>query len=170
MRWKWMSKALRFLQIIITPKHQNCPFFFVFLPWKTLSQNISTTLLQISLKLHEYRGGYWRKKLPLTILKEKFRVPRNTVSFRCYDNSNVIVTLIITKFLSLSDTTLVAICPNLCLWRRSLCSNLGGIDPEKLYRATLTRSIRGSTKSFSSCQRRKCWGKVTENVDEGQVS
>ena len=27
--------------------------------------------------------------------------------------------------------------PNPCLWRRSLCSNLGGIDPEKLYRATL---------------------------------
>ena len=53
--------------------------------------------------------------LPLTILKEKFRVPRNTVSFRCYDNSNVIVTLIITKFLSLSDTTLEAIFfPNLC--------------------------------------------------------
>ena len=40
----------------------------------------------------------------------------------------------------------MAIFPNL----RSLCSNLGGIDPEKLYRATLTRSSRGSTKSFSS--------------------
>ena len=26
----------------------------------------------------------------------------------------------------------------LCLWRRSLCSNLGGIGPEKLYRATLS--------------------------------
>ena len=33
-------------------------------------------------------------------------------------------------------TTVVAIFPYLCLWRRSLCSNLGGIDPEKLYRAT----------------------------------
>ena len=33
---------------------------------------------------------------------------------------------------------MVAIFPNLCLWRRSLCSNLGGgIDPEKLYRASL---------------------------------
>ena len=31
----------------------------------------------------------------------------------------------------------MAIFPKLCLWRRSLCSNLGGIDPEKLYRATL---------------------------------
>ena len=27
--------------------------------------------------------------------------------------------------------------PNLCFWRRSLCSNLKGIDPEKSYRATL---------------------------------
>ena len=32
---------------------------------------------------------------------------------------------------------MVAIFPKLCLWRGSLCSNLGGIDPEKLYRATL---------------------------------
>ena len=34
---------------------------------------------------------------------------------------------------------MVLIFPNLCLWRRSLRSNLGGIDPDKLYRATLTR-------------------------------
>ena len=40
------------------------------------------------------------------------------------------------KFLSLSNTTVVAIFPNVCLWRRSLCSNLAGIDPEKLYRGT----------------------------------
>ena len=31
---------------------------------------------------------------------------------------------------------MVAIVPNVCLWRRSLCSNLAGIDPEKLYRGT----------------------------------
>ena len=36
---------------------------------------------------------------------------------------------------------MVAIFPKLCLWRRSLRLNLGGIDPEKLYRATLTASI-----------------------------
>ena len=33
---------------------------------------------------------------------------------------------------------MVAIFPKLCFWRRSLCSNLGGIDPEKLSRATLS--------------------------------
>ena len=32
---------------------------------------------------------------------------------------------------------MVSIFPNLCLWRHSLRSNLRGIDPEKLYRATL---------------------------------
>ena len=57
-----MSKALRFLQI--TAEHQDCPFFTVFPTTKSLSQNISITLLQISLNLHEHRGCYWRKKLP----------------------------------------------------------------------------------------------------------
>ena len=33
---------------------------------------------------------------------------------------------------------MVSIFPNLCLWRRSLRSNLGGIDLKKLYRATLS--------------------------------
>ena len=33
---------------------------------------------------------------------------------------------------------MVLIFPNLCLWRRSLRSNVGGIHPKKLYRATLS--------------------------------
>ena len=45
------------------------------------------------------------------------------------------------KFSSLSNTTVVAIFPKLCFWRRSLCSNLRGIVPEKLYRATLNTSV-----------------------------
>ena len=142
MRWNCMSKALRFLQI--TAEHQDCPFFTVFLTTKSLSQNISITLLQISLKLHEHRGRYWRKKLPWTVLKEQFPVPRNTAAskisnsvisslwqLRCHCNPDH------KKFSSLSNTTVVAIFLNLCLWRRGLCSNLRGIDHEKLYRATL---------------------------------
>ena len=39
-----MSKALRFLQI--AAKHQDFPFFTVFLTIKTLSQNIPITLSQ----------------------------------------------------------------------------------------------------------------------------
>ena len=44
------------------------------------------------------------------------------VSFRCYDNFNVISIQIVTNF-HLS-TTVMAIFPNVCLWQRSLCSNL----------------------------------------------
>ena len=137
-----MSKALHFLQI--TAKQQYCPFFTVFLTTKTSSQNISITLLQISLKLHEHRGCSWRKKLPWTILEEQFSVPRYTAASkignsvislvwqlrcRCNPDHNILS--------SLSNTTVVAVFPKLCLWRHSLCSNLGGIGPEKLYRATL---------------------------------
>ena len=43
-------------------------------------------------------------------------------SFRCYDNSDVIATLMMTNFHH--STTVVAIFPNVCLWRRSLCSDL----------------------------------------------
>ena len=142
MRWNCMSKALHFLQI--TAKQQYCPFFTVFLTIKTSSQNISITLLQISRKLHKHRGRYWRKKLSWTILEEQFPVPRYTAAskigngvisllwqLRCHCNPDH------NKLSSLSNTTVVAIFPNICLWRRSLCSNLGGIDPKTVYRATL---------------------------------
>ena len=121
--------------------------FYVFLTIKTLSQNISITLLQISLKLHEHRGCYWRKKLPWMIFEEQFPVTRYTAASKI---GNSIISLLwqlrcrcnpdYNKFSSLSNTTVVAIFPKLCFWQRSLCSNLGGIDPEKLYRATLTRA------------------------------
>ena len=136
MRWNCMSNALRFVQVTV--------HFLLFLTIKTLSQNISIKLLQISLKLHEHRGRYWRKKLPWTILEEQFSVPRYTAGSKI---GNSVISLLWqlrcrcnpdhNKFSSLSNTTVVAIFPKLCLWRRSLCSNLGGIDPEKLYRATL---------------------------------
>ena len=148
MRWNCVSKALHFLQI--TAKQQYCPFFTVFLTIKTLSQNISITLLQISLKLHEHRGCYWRKKLPWMLFEEQFPVPRYTAAskignsvvlllwqLRCRCNTDH------NKFSSFSNTTVVAIFPKLCFWRRSLCSHLRGIDPEKLYRATLRSLNKG---------------------------
>ena len=104
MRWNCMSKALRFLQI--TAEHQDCTFFTVFLTTKSLSQNILITFLQISLKLHEHRGSYWRKKLLRMILEKlRFSVPRNTtaskmVLFCSYNNSDVFVPLIITNLYS----------------------------------------------------------------------
>ena len=109
-----------------------------------IPKNFSITLLQISLKLHEHRGCYWRKKLPWIIFEEQFPVPRYTAASKI---GNSVISLLWqlrcccnpdhNKFSSLSDTTVMAIFPNLCFWRRSLCSKLGGIDPEKLYRATL---------------------------------
>ena len=160
MRWHCMSKALRFLQI--TAKNQGCPFLTVFLAIKTSSHNISITLLQISLKLDEHRGRYWRKKLRWTILEEQFPVPRYIAASKI---SNSVISLLWqlrcrcnpdhNKFSSLSNTTVVAIFPNVCLWRRSLCSNLGGIDSEKLYRATLiVKFWRISLKVYS---KRRSW-------------
>ena len=145
MRWACMSKALLFLQL--TAEHVDCPFFTVFLTTKSLSQNISITLLQISLKLHKHRSRYWRKKLPWMILEEQFPVPIYTVVSKI---GNSVISLLWqlwchcnpdhNKFSSLSSTTVVAIFSKLCLWRRSLFSNLGGIGPGKLYRATLRLS------------------------------
>ena len=142
MRWNCMSKALHFLQI--TAKQQYCPFFTVFLTIKTLSQNISIMFLQISLKLHEHRGCYWRKKLLWMIFEEQFPVTEYTAASKI---GNSVISLLLqlrcrcnsdhNKFSSSSNTIVLAIFPKLCLWRRSLCSNLGGIVPEKLYRATL---------------------------------
>ena len=59
-------------------------------------------------------------------------------TFRCYDHN---------KFSPLSNTVVVVIFLNLCLWRRSLCSNLLGIDPEKLYLVTV--NVYCTVKTFS---------------------
>ena len=141
-----MSKALGFLQI--TAEHQDCPFFTVFLSTKSLSQSISITLLQISLKLPEHRGCYWRNKLPWMIFEEQFSVPRYTAAIK---TGNSVISLLWQlrcrcnpdhkKFSSSRNTTVVAIFPKHCLWRRSLCSNLGGIGPGKLYRAILSQNV-----------------------------
>ena len=146
--WNYYEVKLHVKSVLFSTDNSQTPrlsIFTLFLTTKSLSQNISITLLQISLKLHEHRGRYWRKKLPWTIFEEQFPVPRYTAASkigksvisllwqlrcRCNPDHN--------KFSSLSNTTVVAIFPKLCLWRRSLCSNLGGIGPEKLYRATLT--------------------------------
>ena len=51
-------------------------------------------------------------------------------SFSCYGNSDVIATLF----------------PNLCLWRRSLCSNLGGIRDLKIRRRRRQRERQKSNR------------------------
>ena len=61
-------------------------------------------LLQILLKLHEHRGVRIGEKAPVNDFV-RFPVPRIiaevkyvTASFRCYDNPDVIATLIMTNF------------------------------------------------------------------------
>ena len=140
MRRNCMSKALLSSSLFtdnLTAKHQGCPFFLLISDHKNFIPNILKTLLQIPLTLHVQRGSYWRKKLPWTILEEQFPVPRNTAGskignggisllwqLRCHCNLDH------DKLSSLSNTTVVASFLNLCLWRRNLSSNLGGIDPE----------------------------------------
>ena len=57
-------------------------------------------------------------------------------SFRCYDSSDIIAILIMTNFPLYLIQLWWQFFPDACLWRRSLCSNLAGIDSEKLYGAT----------------------------------
>ena len=47
---------------------------------KTSSQNVSLTLLQNVLKVHEHWVDNWRKRVSWMILEKQFQVPRNTVS------------------------------------------------------------------------------------------
>jgi len=78
------------------------------------------------------------------IFEEQFPVPSYTAASKI---GNSVISLLRqlrcrcnpghNKFSSLSNTSVVAIFPKLCFWRRSSCSNLGGTNPEKLYRATL---------------------------------
>ena len=140
MRSNCMSKALCFLRI--TAKLQDYPFFTVFLIIKTLTQNISITLLKISLKSHEHRGCYWRKKLSRTILEKQFPVPRNTAAHKI---GNGVIPLLWqlrchwnpyhNKFSSLvqfSNTTVHTprnFSKSLFI-AKSLFSNVGGIDLE----------------------------------------
>ena len=77
--------------------------------------------LKVLLKLHEHRGD----RIGETSSCERFcKVPVQRIMelFRCYDNSDVIATLMMTNFHL--NTTVVALFPNVCLWRRSLCSDL----------------------------------------------
>ena len=134
-----MSKAPRL------PQKSRLFIFYCISNHENFIPNSSITLLQIPLKLQKHRGGYWRKKLPWMISEEQFPVPRCTAVSKI---GNSVISLLWqlrcrcnpdhNKFSSLSNTAVVAIFSRLCLWRRSLCSNLGGIGPGKLYRASLS--------------------------------
>ena len=100
--------------------------------------------LQYTNNLRNYYEVKLKEKASVNDLEDQFPVPRYTAASKI---GNSVISLLWqlqcrcnpdhNKFSSLSNTTVVAIFPKLCFWRRILCSNLGGIDPEKLYRVTL---------------------------------
>ena len=131
-----MSKALRFLQI--TAKHQDFLFFYCISNFKNFIPKHPDNALTDSVLTSWTLRRLLEKKAP----KNDFIVRNNAARII----SNGVISMLwqlwchcnldYDKFSSLSNTTVVAIFPNVCLWRRSLCSNLAGIDPEKLYRGT----------------------------------
>ena len=86
------------------------------------------TLLRFCLNFTNIMATVLEKNAPVNDFV-RFPVPRIIAevkqvmgSFHCYDSSNVIATLMMTNFHL--NTTDVAIFSNVCLWRRSLCSDL----------------------------------------------
>ena len=75
-----------------------------------------------------------------TVPGEKYMIGNGVISLlwelRCHCNPDH------SKFISLFNTTVASIFPNLCLWRLSLCSNLGGTDPEKTVSSHLNAKRR----------------------------
>ena len=83
------------------------------------------------------------------IFEEQLPVQRNTPASKIdklwrylIAITTLITTLIITNFHLYLIQLWWQFFQYFCLWGSSLCSNLGGIDPEKLYRATLIQCIR----------------------------
>ena len=142
-----MSKALSLVQI--TVEQQDFPFLILFLTIKYSSLNISKTLW------HRFRLNFTNIEAPIVGKNSSKRFWKNSSQcpeillqvklgngvisllwqLRCHCNHDH------NKVSSLSNATVVSIFPNLCLWRRSLRSNVGGIDLEKLYRATLRERL-----------------------------
>ena len=135
------------LVIIVAAKHQDCPVFTVFLTIKASPKNILISLLQLSLKLQEHRSGYCREKFPWTILGKQFPPPRNTGASKI---GNGVISLLRqqrcrcnpdhNKFSSLSFAAVVETFLETFVIG-SLCSNLGGIDPETPYRAIFETKV-----------------------------
>ena len=86
--------------------------------------------LKVLLKLHEHRGDRIGEKSSC----ERFCKVPNAENYCWSKIGNGVISLLWqlrchcnpdhNKFSSLSNTTVVAIFPNVCLWRRSLCSDL----------------------------------------------
>ena len=138
MRWNCMSKALRFLQI--TAKHQDFPFFYCISNNKNFIPKYPHNALTDSVLTSRTSWRLLEEKAPVN----DFIVRKNAASIignggisllwqlRCHCNPDN------DKFSSLSNTTVVAIFPNICLWQLIVYAQTWQvyIDPEKLYCGT----------------------------------
>lgn len=102
------------LACIEVPLLNHCLVITVFLTTKTLSQNISKTLLQILFKLHKHWSKYWKNSPLWVIVEKKLRAPRNTALSKII-NAVAMTTLMSTKnahnkFSSFSDKAMVIFC------------------------------------------------------------
>ena len=84
------------------------------------------------------------EKPPENDFEKEIPVPRNTAAIKIWRNFDAMTTELRchcnpdqNEFSPLCNTDVVMIFPTLCLWRPSLCLNLGGIHQGKPYRATL---------------------------------
>ena len=131
----WLHISDAFVSYCCSPENESCRLtiplniddgrtprfssFTVFLTIKTSSQNVSITLPQISLKLHEHTGGYRRKRLPWSILKEEFPLLRNTAA-RKIGNGVILLLWQLGRVCNPDQnnfsffTAVVVISPNLC--------------------------------------------------------
>ena len=123
----------------ITVEDQDCPVSLYFKPEKVTSipeylGNAPTYFAQTSRTSEAAIGG----KNSCERCWKKVPMPRNTAASKIDDDAISLLwqlwchcNLVHNNFLYLSNPAVAVIFPNLCWWQRTLCSNTGGIDPEK---------------------------------------
>ena len=118
---------------------------------ETSSQNILITFLWILLKLHKRRGGYWKKKLPWTILEEQFPLPRNTAASKI--SNSVILIAMTTPMSVLSNIAMVVIFIEFLLIATKFKLKLGRYWLWK----TLLSHLIANLEQKQICNRKSSW-------------
>ena len=114
-------------QRYIRSHHRHMSYFFK-IAQKRNEFRLNLTNIEAASGGKSYRERFWKNSSQCRDML--LQVKEVIASFRSYDNYDVVATLIITNFHLYRIQLWWQFFPNLCLWRRSLCSNLGGIDPE----------------------------------------
>ena len=86
----WGEVELHFKSVSISTDNgrtSTLSSFYCISNHKNFILKVSITFLQISLKLHYYRDGYWTKKPSSTILEEELPEPGNTTANKIVDGA-----------------------------------------------------------------------------------